>query len=355
MTSINVPYVFTAPIQERRWVRNGLIPDAEFQSGVCMTANQIARYRGKELFRSSGMCGFDTSGTDALLASTGGTDRDRWRSFCHTGPFTTQIAVDFVMCLQSDNKPFNPAGRMRVLTSGGSIVGDAVYHFGNSLTIADNVPSNWGFGTGYVNVSPDTDYQLLFSDVDNARMISATAYEVTLDPDTSNGYIQPGYAATRNIYDADRSDPMLLASSLWKRGGAHLFNWTVDSQASPQVNSLLSTKNVIDGISTGVDATTPGFTIDLTGCNRRSQSSVPVVLWAYGKWGGASGTGGLVRLRSTNTGAVLATITGFPIAGGWKSATLNLDPSKDKLDLCWASTTGGTNFSIYAASLYQLE
>lgn len=351
MTTLNVPYLISPAIQVNRWIRNGLIPDAQLQSGLANVGNQIARWRTKEVFRWHGAMGFDPSGVDALVTS--GSTRDRWLFAFHSGPFAKEVAVRFLMCMQSTTDPNDDSARLRILTTGGSTVGDGVFHYGSGHG-SPNLPSNYATGNASVAVSPDTDYTAIISDVNAARIVAATVYERSLDPDTTNGYITGNYAAQMPIYDTDRSEPMALARSMWTRGGAHLMNWSADVQASPATNNLLTYKNVIDGISTGSDSTTPGFTIDLTYCNRLSQatSGVPVVLKAYGTWGG-TGTGGTLRFR--NSSGVSHDLTGFTTSGNWVTATFSLPGTIDKYDLMTASTTGGTNFSLGAVSLYQLE
>lgn len=355
MSAVNIPYIIMPPIQETRWVRNGRIVDAGFQSGVANLANQIARWRTKLLFRSTGKMGFTTAGADALVLSAGSGERERWRFAFHSGPFAKEVAITFLMCTASGtDASFNPYGQLKILSPGGSLVGTAMYHYGNSVN-ASNVPSNYGVGTAYIAVDPDTDYRAVISDFDNARIVSACVYERSLDPDTDNGYVQTGYAAGVNIYDTDRSGPMDIARDMWLRGGAHLLNWSVDGQASPITNSLTTSTNIVDTTSTTVSSSTPGYTLDLSNCDRLSESSgVPCVLAAYGKYVITPPvSGGTLKLKDSS-GTTLGTVTGFTSTAGWQTTTVNLPAFSGKYDLQFASSSGTGTFSLYAVSLYQL-
>ena len=351
MSSVNIPYLIPPAIQEKRWARNGLPVDAQLQSGLANLPNQIAKWRTKEVFRSCGKMGFLTTGTDALISSA--SDRDRWRFAFHTGPFAKEIKITFLMCLKSGDPGFDPYGQLEIFTTGGSSVGTATMHFGNAAG-GTNIPVNYGTNSGSIAVDPDTDYYGVISDFDAARIVSACVYERSLDPDTTNGYLSAGYAAGVNIYDTDRSGPMLLAADMWKKGGAHLLNWTVDDQSSPITTSSTTSTNIVDTTSTTVSSSTPGYIIDLTHSDRLSETDgIPCVLAAYGKYVITPPvTGGTLKLKDS-AGTTLATVTGFDATAGWQTTTVTIPAANDRYDLQFASGSGTATFSLYAVSLYQ--
>lgn len=320
--------------------------------------NQIAYYRNWEI-TFGGMMGNDPSGVDVIqLSST--SNRDRWIGRCHTGPFTKQLAVRMLVCqtnfgVGGGSSTTPPGGQLTVLTTGGSIIGTASFTFGITNQTALNVPSNYGWGTGYITVPANSDFLLKFTEISGGRLVSATVWEVPLDPDTANGYVQSNYAAQQAIYDTDRSGVQTALYNLWKHSGFPCFNWSVDFQIAPQVTNSLIARNLIDNSSTTIDPTTPGFTVDLTNCARLSQatSGVPAILYVYGQWGGASGTGGNVRLNGSTPFPV--TVSGFNTTGQWLSVATTLPASLTKYDLQFWSSTAGTNFNVMAATLLLYE
>lgn len=360
MGAVSINRLMGPPIQERRWVANGMLPDGTVQGGLCNITNQIARYRPWEI-DFGGPMGFDTLGNEMIpISST--VNRDRWIGRCHTGPFTKQLGVRMLVCqtnysIGTTLPPSPPGGKLTVTTTAGGVVGVGSFTFGINNSNAANVPSNYGWGTSTITVAANSDYILTFTEVVGGRLVSATVYEIPLDPDTANGYLQSNYAAQMNIYDTDRSGIQSALSGLWKHSGFPVLNWSCEFQSNPQVSNLTTPQNLIDILSTSHDSSTPGWTRDLTNCQRLSQSTsgVPAVLAVFGKWGGASGTGGSVRLVDTNNWLTVPTLTGFSTAGNWLTTTVNLFPGTDKYDLQFWSSTGGTNFSVYGAVLYLHE
>jgi hypothetical protein len=151
--------------------------------------------------------------------------------------------------------------------------------------------------------------------------------------------------------DDRREDMLTLATSLWKRGAAQLWNWSADLQSSPVSISSATFTNIIDATSTTVSASTPGATSDTRYCRTRSKSTVPCVFAAYGKMSGA--TGGAIRLLDSS-GSTLAEINSFTTTAGWHSTTVDLPAALDKLDVHIAGI-GLQSVQIGAFSLYQYE
>src|SRR5690606_488068 len=112
--------------------------------------------------------------------------------------------------------------------------GSGTISIGSGLTTGDT-PDNLLSGTIEISGVPaDTTIFGKFIDGIGARLVSATVHEVSLPVSASNGYVvPPQVAATAPIYDARRKTMYELATKLWKRGAAHLWNWTVDDQSTP--------------------------------------------------------------------------------------------------------------------------
>lgn len=358
MSALIISPLIGPALQINRWIRNGRPVDAHLQNALANLANQTARWRTKQIFSWHGAMGSTTSGTDALIQSSGAGERERWRFAFHSGPYTKEVRVTFLSCIQDgtllSGGSGDPYSRLRILTTGGSTVGDGTFHYGGGPNSVDT-PNNFATGEAIIPVSADTDYTAVISDFDGARIVSAVVYERSLDPDTSNGYASTGYAAGVNIYDTDRSDITTIAANMWKRGGAHLLNWSADNQASPSTISLTTDTNIVDGTSTSVSSSSPGYILDLTSCNRLSQTTVPCVLKAYGKYVITPPvSGGVVKIKASD-GSTVGTVTGFTSTASWQSAVVNMPTGVDRYDLTFAAGSGTATFSLYAVSLYQLE
>ncbi len=341
MTTINVPTTARAPIQVNRWARNGQYPDVTLQSQMTELCNQVAAYRPKEVFRYVG-------GIAPVVTSNG--DRARWRFAFHTGPFTTKVYCRFLM-LQAD-KSGDPYAQMTITDSAGATTGTAIFHYGANGTSATDVPANFGVGADYVTVLPDTDYCGLISDFTQGRILSACVYEVPLDPSTDAGYLDGTFAVGAPILAKHRADLLNMARNLWRRSGSQVLNWSVD------VTALVATAtatNVIDTTSTTVSTATPGFTIDMTGKARVSQTTgVPCVIKAYGVRTGGIGDDTVVQLVNS-AGTLVASLTGFPNGSAdWVSLAFNMPLGIDKYDLQFYRKNG-TPFSLTSVSIYEYE
>lgn len=352
MSAIIVPKFAQLPIRVRRWARNTKTPDAQLAVMMATLHNQIAQGRAPLRFRAPGNVG-------TIITSFGAGQRDRWRFAFHSGPFASQIWCRFQMALQSDGAaggPKNGYGRMRIANGAGATIGDAIYHYGQSNTVPADVPSEWSYGADYVNIAPDTDYFVTFSDFDSARMISADAFEVSLESTTQNGYLDQNFVATGDIYDSHRQALMTSARTLWRRSGIPLGNWSVNDSNAPITTVSAVARNVIDNTSTAVSAATPGYTLELTGKNRKSQTAgLPCALYAYGRYtAGAAGKHGTVIVKDS-TGAIVGQINNAWTTGAaaWQSNTITMPALLGKYDLQF-STDSGT-FDLYAISLFQYD
>jgi hypothetical protein len=79
MTTVFVVPSIAQIIQSKQKARNGLVPDSQYHNAIIGQANNVAAFRGKDLFSSSGNLGIATAG--------GAGERVRWRFAFHTGPF----------------------------------------------------------------------------------------------------------------------------------------------------------------------------------------------------------------------------------------------------------------------------
>ncbi len=219
--------------------------------------------------------------------------------------------------------------------------------------------------TMYLDVDPDTDYYAVFTDVNYCRMMSACVHELSSMTEHFSGYLPQHIPVGGDILDEYRQNLVTLQYNLWRRGGATVLNYTSDGDdgVAPYGTPVLETtsntaRNIIDNTSTSISAATPGYTIDMTGKERLSQTSgVPCVMKAFGVMASGSGLG-RVYLKDS-AGATVASITDvWNSTASWQSVAFNLPATVDKYDLQFsraASTDLANPFTLYAVSIWEQE
>jgi hypothetical protein len=324
-------------LKPHRWCDNGMLVQAYLQRHLRGRLNQVLRWRPKCVFRYVGQC-------DSIAASGGAGQRDRWRHMFHTGTHTDKIGVYFLMAMQRVGAG-DPYAQFQIV--GGSSL---TCHYGNSGsgTITD-YPSTWGHSLQLLDVNPDTDYQAVWSDFAEARLISGLVFELTLNSFVENNYLGRDVAALTPIQDIHRETPYPLATNAWKRNAAQSFTFTVDKDADARTRTSTTDINLVDNSSTAISSSTPGYVLDFRYKNRLSKTVVPTTFWAYGKTAG--GGTGHVYLKDSG-GAVLATLNINSAANAFYSTTWNAPTTEAKYDLHFDGD--GVNLTtVYAAGVYE--
>lgn len=352
MSTVYIPTQIPRALVTNRFVRNGKIPQAEFQNALATQANQLARWRPKCVFSHS--CPIA-----AIPASVPATTRNRWRFAWRSGPYARYLHC-YLQVAPSINgaSPSEPDVTFTVTNGAGSTVGTVTFKY-SSLPMTGSPGDTPRYfleaylplksGGAIVELDPDTEYFGLFSDINGGRLISAMVHEESLAGDTANGYVTQ-VSAGSPIYDADRSGVATLLRNLWKQGGAHLFNWSVDDQSSPRTIAVTTDTNIIDTSITTVSAASPGIVLDFDNKTRVSKTGVSCVLKAYAARGSADGN---VYLKAAD-GSTLATVAVTSTAAWYSSGVVEIPSSATgKCDLMFDS--GGGTLSLYAVSLYQYE
>ena len=349
MSSINVSFAAKLAIATRRWIRNTRAPAAEAQNLMADLANNAAFVRAKPVFQYS-------ADLSAIPASSA-TERTRWRFAFHAQPFTQYLRVQMLLALRDVFVPIKAYGQMKVTDAAGTVVGVALVRYGGTgLGSPSDVPSEFGgavpvtvsdvaTGTSLITLEPDADYFVEFADFQYARLVSAAVWEISLLPDTDNGYATNTTGAGSPIYADQRGLIAQTARLLHRRYASQLWNWTADSTAL----TLTATEtNVVDSTSTTVTTTTPGVTLDMSRrvTLRTAAQGVPVVMWAYF----ASVTGSASAILKNSAGTALVTATAS--SAGWVRGTGYLPAASGKYDLHGSRTTAGT---LGAVSLYELD
>lgn len=339
-------------MQPGLFARNGRIVSAKYQSDIAALANQLARFRSKEFYRSPG----DVTGpaTDKILRFAG-----------VTGPLARTVVARILMAPPSSQttQTKNPKATLTLYDTSGNVIGSGSAFWGYSYgKVSLNTPDEWGLASIGVDVSnyQSTIFRAELRADDEARPISCTVYEATALPDTepsgSSGvaYVPQQYSVGQPINDQDRQDIYDLALALYKYNGPSLFTWS--SQTDASAISTPSPRNILDNQLLGLNTNrTAGFTIDLRYCARKTTTTVPVRLDVYAKMSDVSAGPGSVQVygepgTAIGSGALVSATT-----AQWSSVTLNLPATLATYYVAQNSANGLQNVTTYAVSCFRYQ
>jgi hypothetical protein len=344
---ITVTRGVTQPIQGDRWARNGMHPNAQLVNMLDESVNQSVLFRSKEYF--------SWYGTIIPVFPAGTADEVRWRFAFRSGPYAHAVLAVVAMLPPGGaiSTDVSTTCRLDIMNAAGTIVATETFVYGPNPKFGGIVPDAWPHYKPLVKVidgiSPDTDYFGVFT-TQGGRLQSACVAELSSLTE-AGGYLPQNLTAQSSVLDVYRKYQIKANNKLWQRGGAKLFNWVSDngSSSAPLVRASSTDINVIDGTSTAVSASTPGYTFDLRGKAREGLTGVPVTIKAYGSCAFASG---LVKLKNS-AGVTVATVTLNATVDGWFSTTATLPATVDKYDLHYAGSGVG-NLTLYAVTGYEL-
>lgn len=341
-------------IQADYWARLGQHPDARAASMISEAANQAALFRTKEVFRAHGrLDGFISP--SVVLSSSGAGDRARWRFAFRTGPYAHGLGVIVGMVEQSAGADENSYARLDIANGAGSVVASTTFIYGANPSGTSYEVGGWqrlkqimGFING---LSPDTEYYGTFYDVDYGRLQSGCAFELATLSE-NGGFLAQNITSHSAILDVHRQYPAEVSNAVWQKGGAQVFNFTVDDGTTPRSSASSTLKNLADDTVTTVSASSPGYKLDMTGKARMSQTSgVPVVMKVCGS--NLTTGAGIVKLVDSAGSTVLSITNGWSTSGlGWQSVSGVLPAGEDKYDLQWSNNGSGT-LNVYAVSVYE--
>jgi hypothetical protein len=348
------------PIQINRFVRNGRHPQAVLESLKAEHANHAAMFRPKEIFSSG-----------RITYNGGAATTEQWRFAFRTSPLTHAIWCRFDIGPPQPSSGITGYATLKLHTSAteASVVSSTDFVYGINPHTSGEALNYWRTIDKMIDVTPSTDYYALVERVSSP--IACSIFEVPSMTENFDGYMAQNIVAQGPILDIYRSNHRELATMLWNESGSRLFSWTTDPGSfvglyglltNPEYNykkiASVTPTNVLDGSSTVVAASTPGFTLDLTGKLRVSQAStgVPCMIKAFGKM--SAGTGGDVYLVNS-AGTIVAgcgVVAGDPFTTtpSWKELAFTLPTTQDKYDLFFCSPTGGT-FSLWAVSAWEQD
>jgi hypothetical protein len=261
------------------------------------------------------------------------------------------------MCAPQAGYNTNSYALLTIRDSGGSTVATQTFEYGASPT-GSSTARGWPYNRQIIKyvegIDPDTDYFATFADVAHGHLSAAAVFDMqSLTEGAATGHLPENVTAQSFIVDEYRENQAAIMQALWRSSGASVLNWTVDDGTAAVTRALDASANVVDTTVTTVSASSPGYTIDMTGKDRLSQTSgVPVKMWAYGAV--AAGTGGRVDILDSG-GSSLANIVDWTTTPSWRETTFNLPATEDKYDLHLSEPGGSTTFSLYAISIYEYE
>lgn len=349
MSAVSFPTVARKALVTLQRLRNGLYPEAGTTTHLQEEANRIVALRGKQWTFAAPL---------ATLHAAAGSFLQRWRAFIHT---STHCRYIYVRAL---SMPSNNAGRpvtTVTFTVSGDVTPSATCDFSYGAETASDALNTVSpgqmrptFAGAFVDLLPDTDYEVNVYDADNARTASVCLFETALERDTANGYVVNGVVGGQDILQPHRADIMPMLRDAWLRNARPLITWSSDIDASSPTRTSATIANLIDGVTGSPTAATAGFTLNLTNQStlRRAADGIPVIMRAYGKCAG--GGSGHVYLTDSAGTDLIDTEIDTTTEAWYSSGAFNLPATDGKYDLRFGGD-GVNLLTVRAVSLYCIE
>lgn len=343
------------PIEYDRFCRNSKHPSANLWNQIHEATNQAILYRTREVFHAPGWV------DDAGGQISNGT-RTRYRFQFRTGPYAHGLMMMAVMIPQTSGLTGNAYSTITLYSDATETTTAASVDFshganpGGSVTTSQGLPYIKTVKIPLFGLTTNTDYYAKVEDVDEGRLLALSVYELASMTQNTEGYLSQNITAQTEIFDIYRENVATFQKALWKNTGGLALNFCVDVAASVVTNATNTSKNVVDGFTTAIDGSTPGFSIDLTNHERLAQTSgIPVRMSVFCKTTDVGGSGRFYLKNSAGT-AVITITNGIPTAAGgaWITTTGYLPASADKYDLHFDNNGAGT-LSVWAVSIYEYE
>lgn len=342
MSKHNLTRKLPAIIEPDRFCRNGALPQPALWQRIGRGLDHIAGYR-KKMFFCQGM------DLISLPESSGAGTVTQWYCYHHTGENVTKLRfmLGLATAYKSGTTFADPYADVYI---GGASAGELHYARNDSLNIT---PADVFWGAIDCDASADTAYEIELRVTNGARIASACGYEVQENPvdDSLPGGCDPsGFLGQGQILGSGIQGLLEASTNLLKHNAAPILSWTQPYWGQQKTITSSAWTNIIDGTSTSVSSSSPGWKPHLS-YHDTAARDVPVVLAVrYGV--SAIGT---MKARIADSGGGLLTVNLSGLAGsGWATATGTIPASTGKVDLQFQSD--GTNtLSLYGAALYQYE
>jgi hypothetical protein len=345
-------------LDPNHWCPNGSIPDAFYIRQAANALNHILGYRRKVVMTAHGP--FGTMGYV-------GTSVD-WRGYFKSGVGASKLRFK-LLCGQD---------RLGV---GDPNIGIWVTPSGSSPSLSPQIRIDYGSYSGYSNdelftlatftpeteIDPLTAYEIQIKSTDGGRPIAVSAIEVGHhEVDESVDYFAELAASVfQPIDDKIREKILLGLSETWLANGAMLLSWPGNGAGTASTITGTTAKNILDGTSTSVTASSPGWQFNSAGSGLRALETLlplvrlsggndlPVTFAAYAN--ASTGTGQVLLRESGGGGGVNINSIGTTLQWYTSDTTWsNVDslPGSGKVDiLAKHSSSGVATISVYAVAL----
>ncbi len=342
MPVVTVSPLILPMIQPAAYARNGMVVPTVAVQAAARGANQVMRWRTKELLSTDGL-------VESLHTALGGTVV-RYRGFAHTGPHCTQLRyfVTVARCATTDTG--DPYVTVAATTTGGGALDSSDIHIGQLGGSPSDVPDEWHEYTGTLDVTADTYILLTVSTTDHARVVHVLVQEQPTKADALASNLADGYQNGSPILDADRAAMQSALYEKWRRGAAHVMSWHA---TTARTTTSATATNVIDNTSTTVTTATPGLTLDMRYKARlglASTTGVTCCIAAYGSI--AAGANGQLLMKDSG-GTTLATVGLFSTTPAWISLPVVLPATLAKYDFQFK--TAASTFTLNDISIFEYE
>lgn len=307
--------------------------------------NQSVCYRTRQCFYSYGRLS-----TARTAAST---NESRWWFAFKTGPYHHALYAIAALWPDTDAPvtPRNASARLDIYsnTTMSALVTSVTFTYGShpnngaaSGVDYSHIKEIKNYVTG---LAANTTYYGVWSAVDKCRLLGATVFDLQ-SMTAANGYLPQNLGARSGIFSKYREDQATIMNALWSNAAAQVFNWTCET--APRTISVGTATNVLDG-TTAVSPSSIGWTLDMTGKSRLTQSTgVPVTMYILASM--AAAANGTVSLVNSSGVAVLtATITATTPT--WVTATGVLPASQGKYDLVYS--VAASTLNLYAVGVFE--
>ncbi len=349
---------YPVQVDWERWCRNGDIPDAYLARLLERYQNHIMAWRRKVVFD---VCG-DLLGTSSAIGSSDA-DTTYWRSRFHAGHGASELRFRLLCGRAFIAEPQAPRVEIDVTEVGGATT-TIVINFGNTQGTPTDAPDELAEINRSVPIAADTTYTVAVRGVDGGRPIGVDCYEYA-DPevdDDRNYFIEIGPSGEFPIYDTLRQKLAVGLSQIFLKNGAQLITWPGTGAGTAVSQTGTTWLNLLDGASTSVSASTPGYDVDnesdggalletlLPLCRLSAGNDLPITLAVFGNT--SAGSTGEFRLEGS--GGTACSITGITTTLGWHTTetTLQNVDTLTKIDPQLRNGTAGQTTNVYAFAIY---
>ena len=339
--------IYPAPIQYRRFARNGRLVQGHLFSRIAYAQNHILGFRRKWVASYS---------QKGYGSSDGGSGANTvWRGYFHSGHCAKHIEIKMILGFAQDNGAVDPTVVFRTTNpTTGAQLGIATTHL-NSIQqgrLPIVAPDDYRVFTRRIEIDEDTRYGFTVATADFGHPLSCAVYEVGYArlPFTSTGTCDPDYSTGDPVLDDPQADIYTGQDEILRTNRPQLLSHSKynDSYTITSTSYI----NVLDNsLSTAGNAAEPGFRIRNRYHNTASRTDVPVVFAAYVD---RTASGDChVKLDSGSDSIV---ITVDSDTAGWYTATgtIPANSSSTKYDVHAKVAASGT-MDVYAWTLFEYE